>query len=87
MFEFESGTLRFLPSSLFHLENHVFLSHDVLVASVTWRAAMRIVAGVGDLLQRIRDGHTGRVLGGRTVERLDDTVHHAHGDEERGFFA
>jgi hypothetical protein len=27
------------------------------------------MAGVGDLVQRTRDGHTGRVLGGRAVER------------------
>jgi hypothetical protein len=31
---------------------------------------------------------TGRVLGGQTIERSGDTVcglHHAQGDEERGF--
>jgi hypothetical protein len=31
---------------------------------------------------------TGRVLGGPTIERSSDAVcglHHAHGDEERGF--
>jgi hypothetical protein len=46
------------------------------------------VAGVGDLVQKIMDGRTGRVLGGRTIERSDDAVcglHHAHKDEERGF--
>jgi hypothetical protein len=35
-----------------------------------------------------RDGRTGRVLGGWTMERSDDTVcglHHTRGDEERGF--
>jgi hypothetical protein len=49
---------------------------------------MRIVAGVGDLVQRIGDGRTGWVLGGRMIERLGDTVyglHHAQGDEEHGF--
>jgi hypothetical protein len=49
---------------------------------------MRIVAGVGDLVQRIGDGHTGRVLGGRMIGRLGDVVcglHHARGDEECGF--
>jgi hypothetical protein len=49
---------------------------------------MRIVAGVGDLVQRTRDGHTGRVLGGRTIERSGGAVcglHDACGDEERGF--
>jgi hypothetical protein len=29
-----------------------------------------IMAGVGDLMQRIGDGRTGRVLGGRVVERV-----------------
>jgi hypothetical protein len=49
---------------------------------------MRIVAGVEDLLQRIRDGRTGRVLGGRTIERSGGAVcslHRVCGDEERGF--
>jgi hypothetical protein len=51
---------------------------------------MRIVAGVGDLVQRIGDGRTGWVLGGRMIERLGDTVyglHHAQGDEEHGFLS
>jgi hypothetical protein len=46
------------------------------------------VAGVGELVQRIGDGHTGRVLGGRMVERSGDAVcglHRACGDEERRF--
>jgi hypothetical protein len=46
------------------------------------------VIGVGDLVQRTRDGHTGRVLGGRAFERLGGTMcglHHARGDKERGF--
>jgi hypothetical protein len=44
--------------------------------------------GVGDLVQRTGDGHTGRVLGGRTIERSDSTVcglHRGHGDEKREF--
>jgi hypothetical protein len=48
----------------------------------------RTVAEVGDLVQRIRDGRTGRVLGGRAVERSSDAVcglHLACGDLERGF--
>jgi hypothetical protein len=47
----------------------------------------RIVAGVGDLVQKIEDGHTGRVLDGRAIERSDDAMcglHCAYGDEERG---
>jgi hypothetical protein len=46
------------------------------------------MAGVGDLVQRTEDGHTGRVLGGQTIERSGGAVcglHHARGDEEREF--
>jgi hypothetical protein len=46
------------------------------------------VAGVRDLVQRIGDSHIGRVLGGRAIERSDDTVcglHRARGEEEREF--
>jgi hypothetical protein len=38
---------------------------------------------VGDLVQRIGDGRTGRVLGGRAVDRSGDAVcglHLARGD-------
>jgi hypothetical protein len=55
---------------------------------VTWRAAMRIVAGVGDLVQRTGDGHTGRVLGGWAIERSGGAVcglHRVREDEERRF--
>jgi hypothetical protein len=55
---------------------------------MAWRAATRVVAGVGDIVQRIGDGRTGRVLGGRAIERSGDTVcslHRARGDEEHGF--
>jgi hypothetical protein len=64
------------------------LSHGVQVAGVAWWTAMRIVAGVEDLVQRIRDGNTGRVLSGRTIGRSGDTVcglHHAREDEKRQF--
>jgi hypothetical protein len=59
------------------------LSRDVQEAGVAWRAAMRTVARVGDLVQRTGDGRTGRVLGGRAVERSGDAVcglHLARGD-------
>jgi hypothetical protein len=52
------------------------------------RAATRIVAGVGDLVQRTGDGHTGRVHGGRMIERSSGAVcglHRAHRDEKRKF--
>jgi hypothetical protein len=49
---------------------------------------MRIVAGVGDQVQRTADGHIGQVLSGRAIERSGGAVcdlHRACGDEERGF--
>jgi hypothetical protein len=49
---------------------------------------MRIVVGVGDLVQRTRDGRTGQVFGGQMIERSGDAVyglHHARGDDEREF--
>jgi hypothetical protein len=73
---------------LFRLENRVCLSRGVQVVGATWRAAKRIVTGVGDLMHRTGDGRIGRVLGGRTIERSGDAVcglHRAHGDEEREF--
>jgi hypothetical protein len=64
------------------------LSCGVQMAGVACRAAMRIMARVGDLVQRTRDGHTGRVLGGRAIERSGGAVcglHCAREDEKRGF--
>jgi hypothetical protein len=60
----------------------------VQVAGAAWRAVTRVMAGVGDLVQRTEDGRIGRVLGGRAIERSGSTVyglHRARGDEERGF--
>jgi hypothetical protein len=77
-----------LPLSLFHLENHVYLSRDVQLTDVVWWAATRIVAGVGDLVQRIEDSRTGRVLGGQTIGSSGDSVcdlYRAHEDEEHMF--
>jgi hypothetical protein len=59
---------------LFRLENRVCLSRGVQVAGAAWRATTRIVTGVGDLVQRTGDGHTGRVLGGWTIERSGGAV-------------
>jgi hypothetical protein len=73
---------------LFHLENHVCLSHGVQVVGAAWRVATRVMAGVEDLVQRTRDGHTCRVLSGRAIERSGGAVcglHRACGDEEHGF--
>jgi hypothetical protein len=64
------------------------LSRGVQVAGAAWRAVMRIVVGVGDLVQRTGDGRTGQVLGGRAIERSGGVMcglHRAHGDLERGF--
>jgi hypothetical protein len=63
-----------LHLSLFCVENHVCLSRGVQVIGAAWRAAMRIIAGVGDLVQRTEYGHTCRVLGGQTIERSGDAV-------------
>jgi hypothetical protein len=90
-FEFESGIVSFrfvFLLSLFHLENRVCLSHGVQVAGAAWCAATRIMAGVGDLMQRNGDGCTSQVLGGRAIERSGGAVcglHRARGDEEHGF--
>jgi hypothetical protein len=70
------------------LENRVCLSRGVQVAGAAWCAATRIVAGVGDLVQRTGDGRTGQVLGGQVIERSGGAVcglHRARGDEEHGF--
>jgi hypothetical protein len=46
------------------------------------------VAGVGDLVQRTGNGRTGRVLGGRAIEKSGGAVcglHRARGDDEHRF--
>jgi hypothetical protein len=48
--------------SLFCLKNRVCLSRDVQVAGAIWCAAMRIMKGVRDLVQRIEDNHTDLVF-------------------------
>jgi hypothetical protein len=65
------------------------LSHGVHVAGVAWRAATRIMAGVGDIVQRTGDGQAQvGYLVGRMIGRLDDAVcglHRAQGDKEHEF--
>jgi hypothetical protein len=59
------------------------LSRGVQVAGATWRATMRTVVEVGNLVQKIGDGRTGRILNDRAVEMSGGTVcglHLAHGD-------
>jgi hypothetical protein len=77
-----------LPLSLFHLENRVCLSHSVHVTGVACRTVMRIVAGVGDLVQKTEDDRTGRVLGGGVIVRSGGTVcglHRARENEKHMF--
>jgi hypothetical protein len=73
-FEFESGTFQwFYPFFLLScVENHICLSRGVQVSDATWRAAMRIVAGVGDLVQRTRNGQAqvGYSVAGRSGDRV-----------------
>jgi hypothetical protein len=60
----------------------------VQVAGAAWRAVMRIMVGVRDLVQRNMDGRTGWILGGWAIERSGDVVcgmHRARGDNERVF--
>jgi hypothetical protein len=73
---------------LFRSENRICLSRDMQVAGVAWRAAMRTVIAVGDLVQRTGDGRTGQVFGGQAVERSGGVVcglHLACEDQERWF--
>jgi hypothetical protein len=59
---------------LFHLKNRVCLSRAVQVTGATWRAVMRTVTEVEDLMQRTEDDRTGRILGGRAVKRSGGAV-------------
>jgi hypothetical protein len=54
------------------MENCVCLSHGVQVAGATRQVVMRIVAGVGDLVQRIRDdeAQVGYSVAGRSGGRV-----------------
>jgi hypothetical protein len=73
---------------LFCLENHVCLSCGLQVAGAAWRATIKIMGGVGDLVQGIGDGHIGRVLGGWAIKRSGGamcSLHRARGEKECGF--
>jgi hypothetical protein len=64
------------------------LSRCVQVTGAAWRAAMRIMAGVGDLVQMTGDGRTGRVLDGQVIERSGGVMcglHRAREDVEHEF--
>jgi hypothetical protein len=66
-FKFESGTLRWFYLYLVRVENCVCPSRGVQVTGAAWRATMRIVTGVDDLVQRNGDGRTDRILGGQAI--------------------
>jgi hypothetical protein len=88
--EFESKTFCLFYLYPVRLEKRVCLSHDVQVTGEAQWAATRIMEGVGDLVQRTRDGRTGRILGERMIERSGNTMcgpHCARGDEGRGFLS
>jgi hypothetical protein len=73
---------------LYRVKNRVYLSHGEYVTGAAWHAVIRIVVGVGDLVQRTEDGHIGRVLGGRAIERSGDVMcglHRARGDKKHMF--
>jgi hypothetical protein len=56
---------------LFRSENRVCLFRGVQVADVTWRAVMRTVAEVGDLVQRIEMiAHVRYSIAGRSRGRV-----------------
>jgi hypothetical protein len=66
------------------------LSRGVQVEGVAWCTTTRIVVGVGDLVQRTGDGHTGRILGGQAIERSGGAVcdlHHVRADEKHKFLS
>jgi hypothetical protein len=60
----------------------------VQVVGAVWQAVTRIVVGVEDMVQRTRDGRTGRGTRWSDDREAGDNVcglHRACGDEERGF--
>jgi hypothetical protein len=64
------------------------LPHGVQVVGAAWRAATRIMTGVGDLVQRTGDGRIAQVVDGRAIERSGGAVcdlYRARGDKERRF--
>jgi hypothetical protein len=83
-FEFESGIVLFCFSFTFVSSGESgCLSRGVQVIGAAWYAVMKTVAGVGDLVQRIRDSRTGWILGDRAVKRSGGAVcdlHLARGD-------
>jgi hypothetical protein len=86
-FEFESEIVSFCFSFTFvsFRESYLLVSW---CAGAAWHVVTMIMAGIGDLVQRTRDGCIGRVLGDRSIERSGDVVcglHRVCRDEECGF--
>jgi hypothetical protein len=88
-FEFESGIVSFCFS-------FIFVSFGEPHLLVSWCAGGRCGmafsdedrAGVGDLVQRTRDGCTGQVLSGWVIERSGGVMcglYRARGEKEREF--
>jgi hypothetical protein len=87
MFEFKYGIFRLFYLYLCSCVASC-LSCGVKVTGVAWWAATRIVAGVGDLVQRTGDGCTCQVLGARMIERSGDAecgLYRAQRGGEHGF--
>jgi hypothetical protein len=93
-FEFESGTFQW-----FYAITFLFGSCGELHLLVSWCVGDRcdMVGSDEGLGKSRRPGaedrgwsSIGRILGGRTIGRSSDAtcgLHHAHGDEERGFLS
>jgi hypothetical protein len=69
--EFESGTILIvlLLSLVSFEESHLFIS-----CCAAWRAATRIIVGVGDPVKRTDYSRTCWVFGGRAIGRSGDAV-------------
>jgi hypothetical protein len=89
-FEFESKTFPwFCYITFVRMENRICLSRDGQVTGATWRAVTRIMARIGDLEQRAKDGQAqvGYSVTGQ-IKRSGDALcglHRARGDEKREF--
>jgi hypothetical protein len=60
------------------------------VAGAACQTAMKIMTGLGDLIQTIEDGHTGRVLDDQTIGMSGDAVcdlYRTSRDEDHEFFS
>jgi hypothetical protein len=88
-FEFESRIVLFCFSFIFvSFGESCLLVSCCAAGRCSMACSVRIMVGVGDLVQKIENGRTCRILGGRTIERSAGTIcglHRANGDKEREF--